>query len=263
MTQKYKNKNALKSLPIYSEEIKSSKKKTKDLVILCFYLNYHFFSKEPKELTNKELSEALPFPPKRKRRSKRLTKHKILSNILPFYDSVGISRREHAYKGYAETYNVEVTDRISLDDLLFLAKSSINDFFKDLLQEKRGFKYLATITLKRWNNAVNRYDIETIYLRSEAITVTNQRFNLNSAYEEIKHKLHIWTGQGSGWIVDKIEDIHIDIANYDPLVGSSYIPLPPELNHPMKGLINVKNKDTECFKWCYIRFLNYTVTQKE
>ena len=253
MAQKYKNKNSLKNHPIYSEEIKSSKKKNKKFSDIKFLSELPFFSKEPKELTNKELSEALPFPPKRKRRSKRLTKHKILSNILPFSDSVGISRRQH----------VEVTDRISLDDLLFLAKSSINDLFKDLLQEKRGFKYLATITLKRWNNAVNRYDIETIYLKSEAITVTNQRFNLNSAYEEIKHKLHIWTGQDSGWIVDKIEDKHIYIANYDPLVGSSYIPLPPELNHPMKGLINIKNKDTECFKWCHIRFLNYTVTQKE
>ena len=41
------------------------------------------------------------------------------------------------------------------------------------------------MTLKRWNNAINRYDIETIYIRSKAITVTNQRFNLNKAYEEI------------------------------------------------------------------------------
>ena len=45
----------------------------------------------------------------------------------------------------------------------------------------------------------------------------------------------MWTGLGSGWIIDKIEDINIDIANYNPLAGSSYIPLPPELNHPMKG----------------------------
>ena len=44
-------------------------------------------------------------------------------------------------------------------------------YLKDLSQEKRGFKnnLLATITLKRWNNAINRYDIETVYLRSEAI----------------------------------------------------------------------------------------------
>ena len=143
-------------------------------------------------------------------------------------------------KGYAETYNVEVTDRISLSDSLFLAKSSIIDLFKDLLEEKRGFKYVlsATITLKRWNSAINRFDNETIYINSEAVTVTNWRFNLGTSYEKLKHILSIWSGIGSGWIVDKIEDI------------------PSGLNYPMKGLVNLKNKDIECFKWCHVRFIN-------
>ena len=106
----------------------------------------------------------------------------------------------------------------------------------------------TTITLKRWNNAINRYDIETIYIISEAITVINQRFNLNTSSEKLKHVLDIWTGQGSGWLVDKIEDIHIKISNYEPLAGSSYMSLPSELNNSMKGLINFKNEDDECFK---------------
>ena len=46
------------------------------------------------------------------------------------------------------------------------------------------------------------------------------------------------------------------MSNYDPLVGSSYIPLPPELNNSMTGLINLKTKDIECFKQCHIRFIN-------
>ena len=25
----------------------------------------------------------------------------------------------------------------------------------------------------------------------------------------------------------------------------------------MKGLINIKNKDDECFKWCHVRFINH------
>ena len=171
MAQKYKNKNSLKNLPFYSEETKSSKKENKTFSNFKFLSELPFFSKEPKELTNKKLSEVLPFPPKKKRRSKRLTKHEILSNVLSFYHSVGNLRSQYAQKGYAETYNVEVTDRIILSDSLFLAKSGTNDLFKDLSQEKRGFKnnLLATITLKRWNNAINRYDIETVYLRSEAI----------------------------------------------------------------------------------------------
>ena len=80
------------------------------------------------------MSGALPFyPPKRKKRSKRLTKYQILSNVLPFFDDVDITRKERALRGYAETYNVEVMDTKSLADSLFLAKRSINDFFKYLL----------------------------------------------------------------------------------------------------------------------------------
>ena len=106
------------------------------------------------------------------------------------------------------------------------------------------------------NNSTNTYDIKTIPLKDKAITVINQKFNLNSAYKEFKHTLDIWTGEGSGWIVDRIKDMYIDISNYEPLAGSSYIILPPELNNPKKGLINLKNKDNECFKWYHTRFLN-------
>ena len=226
------------------------------LVILNCYLNYPFFYKEPKNLTNIQLSKELPFfseKSKRPKGPKRLTKHQILQNVLPFYDTVGISRREHAHKYYAETYDVEVIDNTSLDDSLFLAKSSLDNLFRDLLREKWGFKYnlVAIVTLKRWNNAINRYDIETKHIKAKAITVTNQRLTLNSACEELKDRLDIWTGLGSGWIIDKIEHI-----NYDPSAGSNYITLPPGLNHPVKGLINLKNKDHEFFKWCHIRFIN-------
>ena len=41
--------------------------------------------------------------------------------------------------GGMQKLNVGVTDRIGLSDSIFLAKSSIIDLFKDLLQEKRGF----------------------------------------------------------------------------------------------------------------------------
>ena len=200
-----------------------------------------FFLDKSEELINKELSEELPFVPKkikrRKKGSKRLTKYQILSNILPFFDTVGIRKKEHAHRGYAETYNVEVMDNKSLDDSLFLAKRSIKDLFKDLLKEKRGFKYVivAEITSKSWNNAINMYDIERIYIRSHAETVTNKRFNLVASNEILKKYIRFWTGFSSWWVVDQMENINIDIANYVPLADSSYFPLPPELRNSMKG----------------------------
>ena len=32
--------------------------------------------------------------------------------------------------------------------------------------------------------------------------------------------------------------------------------MPNELQHPMKGLINIQNDDNKCFLWCHIRHLN-------
>ena len=210
MASKYERTNLLKNLPFYSEEVEKSEKKDKKMSNIELLSESLFFDKEPKELTNTQLSKELSFyPSERKKRPKRLTKHQILQNLLPLYDSVGIFRKEHAHRGSAETYDVEVIDNKSLDDSLFLAKRSINDLLRHLLREKRGFRYnLATwITLKGWNNATNSYDIDTIYFRTKPIILINQRFNLNSAYEELKYKLDIWSGEGSGWVVDKIEDL--------------------------------------------------------
>ena len=228
MCSLYKNKDLLKNHPFYSNEIESNKKNKKENSNIRLLSELRFFLEEFKELTNKELSQELPFFPKiRKKRKKRLNKYQILSNIPPFFDTVRIVKREHAHRGYAETYNVEVMDNRSLNDSLFLAKRSI----KDLLREKRGFKYnlVAEITLKRRNNAINRYDIETVYIRSGPVTVKNQKFNLEASYKILTNILDIWTGFGSGQIINKIENIFIELANYDPLAGSSYFPLPPEI----------------------------------
>ena len=248
----------MKNQPFYSEEIKSNKKKNKEFSNIKFLSELPFFPKKSKKLTIKQLSDVLPFLPKRKKRSKRLTKYQILSNVLPFFDDVRILRRERALREYAETYEVEVMDTKSLDDSLFLAQRSINDFFRDLLEEKRDFKYILStrVTLKKWNNATNTYDIDTIYRNSDLIKVTNRRFDLATAYETLEHRLNIYSDESSGWIIDQIEDIWINVANCDPLIESSYFPLPPELNNSMKELINLKNKDIECFKWCHVRFIN-------
>ena len=45
------------------------------------------------------------------------------------------------------------------------------------------------------------------------------------------------------------------MADWKPISGSSYIPLPPKIKN--KGaVINMKNEDNQCFKWCVVRALN-------
>ena len=73
---------------------------------------------------------------------------------------------------------------------------------------------------------------------------------------EILNTIDIWISEGSGWVIDRIESHYINIVVYQPLNGSSYIELPKELKNSAKGLINMKSKDDECFRWCHIRHLN-------
>ena len=61
---------------------------------------------------------------------------------LTFYDDINISRKEGAFRGYAETYKVEIINNKSLSDLLYVSKNSIKNLFDELLRQKRGFKCL-------------------------------------------------------------------------------------------------------------------------
>ena len=112
-----------------------------------------------------------------------------------------------------------------------------------MLREKRSYKYsiLAIITLKKLKAEINAWEFQNIYIRSDAITVTNQNFRLNDAFTKILNLLDAWEDVGSGWIIEQVQDIHININNYDPLAGSNYIQLPPPLRNSTKGLVNIKN----------------------
>ena len=181
-----------------------------------------------------------------------------MSNVLPFYEAPVISLGDHGFRNHERTYEVEVMDSRSLADSLFLAKKSINDLFREILKDRRGFKYILSIriTLKKWNNEINAYQFDTICRNSDPIEVTNQRFKINEAYEILKHRLEFFQNEGSGWAIDRREDIWINITTYDSLAAGSYTELPSELNNSMKGLINIQNTDNKCFMWCHVRLRN-------
>ena len=140
---------------------------------------------------------------------------------------------------------------------MFVSKNSIKKLFDELLREKRGFKYIISvkITLKKLIND-NELDPIPLSFNSLVKTVINQRYHLNDSFEEILNLLDIWINKGSGWIIEKIKGLYINVANYEPLLGGSYILLPKVLNNSMKGLINLKNKDDKCFMWRHVRRIN-------
>ena len=77
---------------------------------------------------------------------------KNLSNIkllqeLPFYDELNIVKNSNAFSGYARSYKVEIVDKEDPLVQLEVSNSSIEDVFKDLLDEIKSFKYQITVAV--------------------------------------------------------------------------------------------------------------------
>ena len=101
------------------------------------------------------------------------------------------------------------------------------------------------------------FEYKDAYFNSNAFTILNNDEiieALDKAAEEINNKTAVWLSEGSGWIIVEIRSHFVNIVKYLPLRGNSYVPLPEELRHHKKGLINLKNEDNKCFMWNHNRY---------
>ena len=84
-----------------------------------------------------------------KPRVKSLKNIDLLSE-LPFYKELNVIKTNHAFRGYAISYKIELVEKKDPIEQLETSKSSIKNLFSDLLNETKGFKYEITlkVTLK-------------------------------------------------------------------------------------------------------------------
>ena len=189
---------------------------------------------------------------------------KKISNLellqeLPFYDDLSIAEISKAFRRYVGSYRIEIID--SKEPLIQLeaSKSSIEDLFKDLLNEMKDFRYQITVVIslsKKKEMEMDKLNILIQYFNSLTKTVINPDFILDKSFQEILYRIDNWINEGSGWIINSIDGEYVNISKYTPLIGNSLFELPNELNNSKKGLINIKNNDNRCFLWCHVRHLN-------
>ena len=74
---------------------------------------------------------------------------------------------------------------------------------------------------------------------------------------ELAQAMEGYTGLGSGHVISYVTGLDVTLSRCNPfdLRGSSYLPLPDKVRLT-KAVVNMKNKDDECFKWSVGRALN-------
>ena len=95
---------------------------------------------------------------------------------LPFYEQLSLIKTNHAFKGYAMWYKVEIIEKKDPIVQLKASKSIIKDFFSDLLNETKAFKYQITVKslLKKKNRPNGEIEFVPVYCNSITKTVINQ-----------------------------------------------------------------------------------------
>ena len=203
----------------------------------------------PAPRTKKPLQAPIPAP-----RTKKQTSEKPVPEKRTI-----ISQVEKALKGYTKSFDVELRDK--KDPLLQSQKSrrAVEYLFNNLLVQTKGFKFVETLQVKFFKQSNDKNILKNGYFNSTTDSIINEtdiKLAIQASQQQILNKIAQWISEGSGWTIQSIENHYINIVNYSPLKGSSYIKLPQELRNSAKGLINMKNKDNECFRWCHIRHLN-------
>ena len=83
--------------------------------------------------------------------------------------------------------------------------------------------------------------------------------DLNEIYDEMKDEIEeeiqkVQEAEGSGWQYERVIKMVLHTTRWEPINGSSYIPLDPYLANK-KCLINMQNEDDKCFMWSVLRAL--------
>ena len=77
----------------------------------------------------------------------------------------------------------------------------------------------------------------------------------NEMAQEIEEEIQkVQNAEGSGWMFLKVIKLVLHTTRWEPLYGSSYLPLDPYLANK-KALINMQNEDDKCFMWSVLRAL--------
>ena len=170
-----------------------------------------------------------------------------------------IEQVDKALKGYTKSFEISIKN--NKDPLVQLqnTRKAIAYYIISTLTSMKGLKFVETLKVTFTKMSDGKIVYKTAYFNSPPQTIINNpeiNESLEASKQNVLNKIAVWISEGSGWTIQSVDNHYLNVVKYKPMKGSSYIKLPQELRNSAKGLINMKNEDNECFRWCHIRHLN-------
>ena len=167
------------------------------------------------------------------------------------------TREASAFKNYTNQY-VMYNTITSLGSLAFLsyAKPAIINIFNSNRNIKTAL-YLHCLMERiaiTGDKVIKEFAFHSKDLKL-VLEETDESELYNEMVDEIDEEMReVQNAEGSGWQFLKVIKLVLHTTKWEPLYGSSYIPLDPYLANK-KALINMQNEDDKCFMWSVLRAL--------
>ena len=142
-------------------------------------------------------------------------------------------------------------------DLLSCLKSAQTNIQGKLTEElsaPRRVKFQLAVEIELRKDRSNGTEVITVpvsVFRTKRIALLQPHDipqALHEAFPRLLRRLKNFTNEGSGWVVNPVTKLWLDVARDQPLRGGSYLPLPAAVKNK-KAIVNVKNKDDACLCW--------------
>lgn len=73
--------------------------------------------------------------------------------------------------------------------------------------------------------------------------------------EHLEARMTVTNVNSSGWVLEENQALVLEMVEYQPMTGSSYLELPPDVFNS-KAVLNIENEDQQCFKWSALAALH-------
>ena len=133
-------------------------------------------------------------------------------------------------------------------------KSRFEDVCREEVKELRSVKIQFGILVSFYINRNGEVErMEHYFNRMQPIVMNEHNIDtlnnmLNRFVDEVRGEIEAWSQRGSGWVVDEILEALINVAQYHPLNGGSFMPLPEKLKNK-KAILNIQDRDNQCLRW--------------
>ena len=173
--------------------------------------------------------------------------------------NISFTHQNSAFERYTDQY---VAQNVGFTGDWNGFKSQAKNDIIEMLNQKRGNKVLFSVNVKMSRNDGKFNTLGDKYVRIKYPKIITEDTDVNELYEEIMEELSgemdiLQDTEGSGWILEEVEKIDIHTVGWDPLRASKWLPLPKKIADK-KAIVNIQNKDEECFKWCIARAITPT-----